>query len=55
MQGHIHQESRRKKYWIVAGLFYHIHHIQQTLHQVISIFIHSLQDSLNDEKCSQVD
>ena len=34
----VRQESRWKKYWISAGLFYPIHHIYQFLHQVISIF-----------------
>ena len=38
MQGHIPQESWKKKYWISAGLFYPILHILQTLNQVISIF-----------------
>ena len=37
-QYHIHQESHRKKYWILTGLFYLIHHICQTLRQVISSF-----------------
>ena len=37
-QGHIQQESRRKKILIKAGLFYPIHHIHQTLNQEISIF-----------------
>ena len=32
MPGHIQQESHRKKYWILAGLFYPIHYIHQTLH-----------------------
>ena len=38
-QGHIQQESWSNKYWILAILFYSIHHIYQNLHQFISIFI----------------
>ena len=37
-QGHIQQESRRRKYRIYAGLFDLIPPINQILHQVISIF-----------------
>ena len=35
----------------LAGLFYSVHHIHQTLHQIVSIF--SLQKGLNKRKFSQ--
>ena len=38
MQGHIQQESGRKNYWTLVGLFNSTHHIHSILHQAISIF-----------------
>ena len=54
IQSHIQQKSYRKKYWILADLFYFIHHIHQPLNQVISIFC-CLQNALKDKTFSQED